>query len=374
MATPNIQEQIVRCFLMIIGDYQVANDSRFVGGQSYYGKDDIKASEMNDSLTFVRTDASSAYNSGNYSNMPNKKMNYFYRDFIYLRGSNLFLTYDQISAKNSTNIKGQYRKHIRWHFLGTSTVTGNQVKITQKNTDLHIHTLVPASPTISIIDESNNPDNTFGSGYNYYFNSVTSRAEVSYAANPLVQDYLTVLQPNVKNATAPTSSYLASNDAKMKGANIVASNGKREIVFFNADVSSALQSPILTTSYNFSANQATHHTIVGVVPTAKYDITFDGSQIMITQNNAGGFTSSIAGVLQFVTPLIPCASLLNLSGTISAGKYDVATTISTQNGGQTKVLSGTQVILNGGNSVTLLPTFEAQNGSIFKAYIGGCGN
>ena len=51
----------------------------------------------------------------------------------------MFLTYDQISAKNSTNLRGQYRKHIRWHFLGTHTISGNQLKITQRNSDLYIN-------------------------------------------------------------------------------------------------------------------------------------------------------------------------------------------------------------------------------------------
>ena len=52
---------------------------------------------------------------------------------------------------------------------------------------------------------------------------------------------------------------------------------------------------------------------------------------------------------------------------------DAATTISTQNGIPTRVFAGTTVTFNGGSSVTLQRGFEAQNGSVFKAYIGGCG-
>lgn len=69
----------------------------------------------------------------------------------------------------------------------------------------------------------------------------------------------------------------------------------------------------------------------------------------------------------------PCPQTQTLTGTITAGKYDAATTITTQNGVQTKVLTATTVTLNGGSSVILQPGFEAQAGSIFKAYIGGCG-
>jgi uncharacterized protein YjdB len=71
--------------------------------------------------------------------------------------------------------------------------------------------------------------------------------------------------------------------------------------------------------------------------------------------------------------LPPCPNSQIFSGNITDGKYDVVTNIITQNGGLTRVLIGTNVTLNAGNSITLLPTFEAQSGSVFKAYIGGCG-
>jgi hypothetical protein len=69
----------------------------------------------------------------------------------------------------------------------------------------------------------------------------------------------------------------------------------------------------------------------------------------------------------------PCPDTRLVSGIITTGKYDAATTIVTQNGEPTTVSAGTNVLLNAGKSVTLQPGFEAQNGSIFKAYIGGCG-
>ncbi len=69
----------------------------------------------------------------------------------------------------------------------------------------------------------------------------------------------------------------------------------------------------------------------------------------------------------------PCPNSQSFSGNLTTGKYNAATTIITQNGVPTKVLAGTNVIFNGGSSVTLQTGFEAQNGSVFKAYIGGCG-
>ena len=70
----------------------------------------------------------------------------------------------------------------------------------------------------------------------------------------------------------------------------------------------------------------------------------------------------------------PCPTTQTFSGVISAGKYDVATTILIQNAVPTQILSSTDVTLNAGNYVTLLPNFEAQTGSVFKIYNGGCGN
>lgn len=69
----------------------------------------------------------------------------------------------------------------------------------------------------------------------------------------------------------------------------------------------------------------------------------------------------------------PCPESRLVSGAITSGKYDAATAIVTQNGEPTTVSAGTNVLLNGGKTVMLQPGFEAQSGSIFKAYIGGCG-
>jgi hypothetical protein len=69
----------------------------------------------------------------------------------------------------------------------------------------------------------------------------------------------------------------------------------------------------------------------------------------------------------------PCPNNRTLSGNIPPGKYDAATVIQTPNNTSTKVLSASVVTMNAGNSITLLAGFEAQNGSVFRAYIGGCG-
>lgn len=103
---------------------------------------------------------------------------------------------------------------------------------------------------------------------------------------------------------------------------------------------------------------------------------YAGKTIELVFENVGGwgnrlFLDNI--LIQETGGAPPCPDIQTLSGTITAGKYDAATTIMSQNGTQTTVLTATTVTLNAGNSVTLHPGFEAQSGSLFRAYIGGCG-
>src|SRR5207248_2925125 len=97
------------------GDFQ-RTDERGVGGQSYAGIDEVVADELNQNFSYVRSDLSTTYNSiADPADTPNRKLEFFYRNFLYLRSSNVFVVYDQVQAKASSNPKGPYKKHIRWH-------------------------------------------------------------------------------------------------------------------------------------------------------------------------------------------------------------------------------------------------------------------
>lgn len=103
---------------------------------------------------------------------------------------------------------------------------------------------------------------------------------------------------------------------------------------------------------------------------------FAGKTVELVFEDVGGwgnrlFLDNI--LIQEIDSSPPCPNTQTFSGNLTAGKYDAAATITTQNGVSTRVLSGTTVTFNGGNSVTLQAGFEAQNGSVFRAYIGGCG-
>ncbi len=101
---------------------------------------------------------------------------------------------------------------------------------------------------------------------------------------------------------------------------------------------------------------------------------FAGRTVQLVFEDVGGYGNRL-----FLDNILiqetgdPCPNNRTLSGNIQAGKYDAATTIQTPNNEQTRVLSASVVTMNAGNSITLQAGFEAQNGSTFRAYIGGCG-
>ena len=103
---------------------------------------------------------------------------------------------------------------------------------------------------------------------------------------------------------------------------------------------------------------------------------YAGKTVELIFEDVGGFGNRLFLdniLIQEVDISPPCPNAQTFSGNITAGKYNAANTIITQNGVQTKVAAGTNVIFNSGKSVTLQAGFIAESGCGFKAYIGGCG-
>lgn len=280
-------------------DYTISNTNGYmVGGQSFYGYDEPTHTEQNDTFSYVRADLTSAYyRKGEIADTVNRTLKHFYRSFLYLRNSDIFLVYDKILAKNSTNVQGQYKKHLRWHFLENPTINGNNITAIEDNSKLFIHTVIPTNASILKVDESNNPDNTFGSSLNYAFNTYTWRAEVSFPNNPLKTDFLTVLQPSKLTGVEMNTNAIASTTGNMEGT-LVSVNGKQELVLFNKS-DAKYPSPITSTSYTFNWQIATAHTLCGVVPNGKYQVDYNGITVNVTQSNTGNVTASPSGVLRF---------------------------------------------------------------------------
>lgn len=272
--------------------------SHTVGGQTSFGYDEPTHQEQNDQFSYFRSDLTSAYYISYYNPDTSKRsVRYFYRSFLYLRNSNVFVTYDNFQAKNSTNAAGQYKKHLRWHFLNQPVVNGNNVTATIDNSKLFIHTVIPAVVNVAAVNESNNPDNVYGSGVNYAFNTNTWRAEVSVPNNPLKQDIVTVMQPGAKIATEMVTTAMATTQNNMEGS-LITVNGNTEVVLFNKSIAK-YPVPVSVASYAYAGPVAGTHTLCGLDPGKKYAVAYNGTMVTVTKSAAGTETASPSGVLSF---------------------------------------------------------------------------
>lgn len=298
-------------------DFQSTYYSYYV--QNDYGADEVTAAEQNDAYTYARGDLSTAYNRGSDpADQVGRKLEYFYRSFLYLRSASLFVVYDQVKAVVSSNSLGPYRKHLRWHFPSVPTIAGKTVSVNQGASRLFLDTLLPNNATLTAVDESQNQDPCDNgtipncTPYDAWSNnSSTYRVEVRDPNNPLSIPFLTVLQVGAAATPQMTTTNLTSSDGKMIGAQIVQPSGETNIVWFNNQLGKA-PAPINTTSYSFSGPETAKHTMAGFVPDAKYAVTYSGGAINIVQDAGGNVTASPAGVLQFTLPSRYSAEILNL--------------------------------------------------------------
>ncbi len=293
--------------------------SHTVGGQTSFGYDEPTHQEQNDKFSYFRSDLTSAYYISYYNPDTSKRsVRYFYRSFLYLRNSNVFVTYDKFQAKNSTNAAGQYKKQLRWHFLNQPVVNGNNVTATIDNSKLFVHTVIPAVVNVAAVNESNNPDNVYGSAVNYAFNTNTWRAEVSVPNNPLKQDIVTVMQPGAKTASEMITTAIATSQNNMEGS-LITLNGNTEVVLFNNSIAK-YPVPVSAASYAYTGPLTGTHTLCGLDPGKKYAVAYNGATVTVTKSAAGTETASPSGVLSFSLPLSPSADLAKLvpgTGTLS---------------------------------------------------------
>lgn len=281
------------------GDFQ-GTDDRASGGQSAVGIDQVVASELTSDFSYVRSDLSTAYNrAGDPDDTPNRRLDFFYRNFVYLRGANVFVVYDQVQARPSSNPRGAYKKHVRWHLPERPTVAGKLARIDHGQSRLFIDTVLPANATLAVVDEWMNPDpcdGTVAGCTPFGANAATFRVEVSDPQNPPFIPFLTVLQPGSIGSAAPTSTRLVSTDQKMIGAEIRSAAGARSIVLFN-DQPGQAPAAITSTSYAFTGSAT--HTLLGLIPGARYAVVAADGVVRVDQSAAGNRIASPAGVLHF---------------------------------------------------------------------------
>lgn len=286
------------------GDYQfkATDDSRFCGGQGLWGRDEVVAAEQTMDYTYIRSDLSSAYDHGaDTTDTAERTLERFYRSFMYIRDANVFVVYDQTKARQSTNSRGEYRKHIRWHFPNRPVVAGNALSMEQRASRLNMAFLLPEAATITPVDEMQNPDPCDGIDPDcvpYEFNSGTWRVEVRDPAGSRTTPFLTVLHPTPIGDARMTASTLRSDDGMMVGSRVIVPNRGEFVTLFN-DGEGQTPSPIASVAYSVDGAASARHTLGGMVPDARYTVAITGSMVTVTQSAAGALMSSPGGVLQF---------------------------------------------------------------------------
>jgi hypothetical protein len=283
-------------------DFQ-RTDDRGSGGQSYAGIDHVVADELNADFSYVRSDLSTAYNrAGDPDDTPNRRLDFFYRNFLYLRASNVFVVYDQVQAKPSANPRGAYKKQIRWHLPEAPSITGRLARVDHGQSRLFIDTVLPANAALTVVDEWANPDpcdGTVPGCVPFGANAGTFRIEIKDPQNPLSVPFLTVLQPGSNTSSAPVDTPAASLDSKMTGVLVTPSVGVRELVLFN-NQAGQVPAPITSTSYLFPGAGAVWQTLLGLVPGARYTVALVNGVVSVAQNTSGEKTASPSGVLHFL--------------------------------------------------------------------------
>jgi hypothetical protein len=300
------------------GDFQ-RTDRTASGGQSYQGVDQVIADELNQDFSYVRSDLSTAYNRfADPADTPNRKLEFFYRSFLYLRAPNVFVVFDQVKAKPSANPKGAYRKHIRWHVPESPTITGKTAQIDHGQSRLFLDVLLPVNASLAVVDELTNPDPCDGSVPGCVpfgeANAGTYRIEVRDPLNSLSVPFLTVLQPGSKTSTAPANTQISSLDGTMIGVEILQAGGARSIVLFN-NQSGQTPAPITSTSYNLAGSSSVRHALLGLVPNARYAVTLNNGVVSVAQSAAGDKTASPSGVLFFTLPVAVALPTMSLDRT-----------------------------------------------------------
>lgn len=287
-------------FIDDFGDYS-GNQPDYCGGQGPWGRNDMIAAELKDAFSYVRGDLTTAYDNVAHNpwsdTLTKRPVVFFYRSIAYLRSANIFVVYDQVKARNSANALGEYRKEIRWHTPVQPIISGKSVTLRHNVSKAYLHTLLPNHLSLKRVDESTNPDNQWGTGWDHIFNQHTWRVEVKDSTNPLSEPFLTAIQVGDSGMAEMTSSLVQTNDSLMVGTRIV-SGGQTSYLLFN-NRPGQVPAPIISTSYAIAGAGASTHMLCGMTPNGTYTHSTSNDTIFISAASNGLDTASAGGVLLF---------------------------------------------------------------------------
>jgi hypothetical protein len=239
----------------------------------------------------------------------------YYRSFVFVPGTSLFVVLDQVKARSSANRHGQYVKHLRWHFPKVPTVAGGSVHVLNGSSGLWMDAVAPTSAQLTAVNETSNPDGCDNSASPCVpcdgkadglttkctpwgdDDAYTYRVEERYPGNPLAQSFLNVFQSGTKSSANPATLAVTSASGNMIGTRIVQSGGAITYVLFNAGAGQT-PTPISSTSFTGAATAA-RYLLAGMMPGARYTVSASGTSVSVTQASNGTFAATPAGVLDF---------------------------------------------------------------------------
>src|SRR5262249_23446616 len=181
-------------------------------------------------------DLSEAYDHmwGNRVGTPS--LTYFYRTFVAI-GDGTFVTFDRVRVNSST-----YNKHLRFHMSGAAgsptLLGGNTLKQTVGGSAIFIKTLLPAAPTINILQNSG---------------ATSYRSEISDSVPGTDLNALNVSYATSSTGTLPATTLLSTIDSNFYGLQ-VSDTAPKVIVLAKSSGTATYTATSFTTSFTGTAN------------------------------------------------------------------------------------------------------------------------
>jgi hypothetical protein len=164
--------------------------------------------ETQDAYSYSATDLYEAYrNTGEYepAERDNPYVASIVREFLYLRALDTLLVFDRLGASADSQTKVGWtgdilapeavEKTFLLHATASPTISGNVVTITSGTQQLLAHFLVPAAPTLRVVDEGTPPVGQFrveadtsGSALSYFVTALELGGPGSTALNATVAE------------------------------------------------------------------------------------------------------------------------------------------------------------------------------------------
>src|ERR1051325_6339792 len=143
-------------FLNDGGDYLWTGDA-YLGGQGYWGRNDVLAVDGGPAFAYMKSDLTSAYTVGDAKPADTRSLRFFHRSFV-STGNGIVVLFDRMKFLKST-----YTSRLYFHVNpkgGIPTVAGNTASTAVGTSVLFIKTLLPADAAMRAAADPVDPNDT----------------------------------------------------------------------------------------------------------------------------------------------------------------------------------------------------------------------